>query len=214
MYIAFGVCQLASVDFSCIMADHLVLLVSFDNSTFRTRQPLNYHASSGTLTAAYSLARKNLWRFAVAKVAAFCWIQIHSPVEIYIFSLALPWVCRLPVGVCFRCLWLIGYRLAIVAVTPLHYFHFFRTAKAAESRRFLLPLCHFGAGIGEQLCFMQQLKQSNCFMAAIVAAAAASLFPGDLWLTGVYRHNNSCWQKKKKRLAGKFTIAGVPAAAI
>lgn len=198
MYIAFGVCQLASVDFSCIMADHLVLLVSFDNSTFRTRQPLNYHASSGTLTAAYSLACKNLWRFAVAKVAAFCWIQIHSPVEIYIFSLALPWVCRLPVGVCFRCLWLIGYRLAIVAVTPLHYFHFFRTAKAAESRRFLLPLCHFGAGIGEQLCFMQQLKQSNCFMAAIVAAAAAaSLFPAICGLQ-VFTGTTTAVGKKKK----------------
>lgn len=53
-------------------------------------------------------------------------------------------------------------------------------------------------------------------MAAIVAAAAAaSLFPAICGLqvfTGTTTAVGK--KKKKKRLAGKFTIAGVPAAAI
>lgn len=129
--------------------------------------------------------------------------------------------CQLGMVVGFCCLWLIGYRFGhcccTVCVSLLHYFHFFRTATKAGDF-----FSHFLAESGSNLAFMQQLKQSNCFMAAIVASSWGRLAICGLQVfTGNISNKNSRQQLLRKinkivknQLSGKVTITGVPAVAI
>jgi len=52
---------------------------------------------------------------------------------------------------------------------------------------------------------MQQLKQSNCFMAAIVASSLRAA-TCDLWLTGVYRQHQ---QQEKQQIKAKQPATAV-----